>query len=111
MVLFDKLKFNKKVKVLDEKFPFYDNTNTAVITCSHIIDKENPILYVSHDSDDGMWQFLCGQEHEIEDSKIISLKEMYKIDKSISILKDMACGYYAQRKNKDDDWVIKNYNN
>ena len=40
MVLFDKLKFNKKVKVLDEKFPFYDNPNTAVITCSHIINKE-----------------------------------------------------------------------
>lgn len=111
MVLFDKLKFNKKVKVLDEKFPFYDNPNTAVITCSHIINKENPILYVSHDSDDGMWQFLCGQEHEIEDSKIISLKEMYEIDNSIRILKDMACGYYAQRKNKDDEWIIKKHNN
>ena len=92
--------FNKKVKVLDEKFPFYDNPNTAVITCSHIIDKENPILYVCHDSNDGMCQFLCGLEHEIEDSKIISLKEMYKRDNSIIILKDMACGYYAQRKKR-----------
>ena len=51
--------------------------------------------------------FYVEKEHEIEDSKIISLKEMYEIDKSIGILKNMACGYYAQRKNKDEEWIIK----
>lgn len=38
-----------------QTFPFQDAPNTAVIVCSHIIDRLAPILYVSHDEDDGMW--------------------------------------------------------
>ena len=107
MVLFDKLKFNKKVKVLDEKFSFYDNPNTAVITCSHIINKEYPILYVSHDPDDGMWQFLCGKAHETDEAKLVSLKSVFDLDNSVGILKDMPCGYYAERKAQDDEWSVR----
>ena len=54
------------------KFPFYDAPNTATITCCHILENGEPILYVSHDEDDGMWQFLCGKVqiplHRITDS-------------------------------------------
>ena len=35
-------------------------------------------------------------------------KFIYELDNSIGILKNMACGYYAQRKNKDDEWIINN---
>ena len=35
-------------------FPFYDAPNTATIICCHIIDDGKPILYVSHDEDDGI---------------------------------------------------------
>ena len=45
---------------LFRKFPFKDKPNIACITCSHILDENKPILYVSHDYDDGCWQFLCG---------------------------------------------------
>ena len=31
------------------KFPFYDAPNTATITCCHILENGEPILYVSHD--------------------------------------------------------------
>ena len=51
MGLFDKF---KKVK---EEFPFYDS----------------PILYISHDEDDGMWQFLCGKTHKTDDARIAFL--------------------------------------
>ena len=47
----------------------------------------HPILYVSHDEDDGMWQFLCGSNHNIEDASIVSLFEVYNIDYSICLLK------------------------
>ncbi len=43
--------------------PFADAPDTAVITCCHVTDDGAPVLYVSHDEDDGMWQFLCGGEH------------------------------------------------
>ena len=48
------------------KFPFSEPENTAVITCCHIIDNGADILYVSHDAEDGMWQFLCGGTHTQE---------------------------------------------
>ena len=40
---------------LFRKFPFKDKPNIACITCSHILDENKPILYVSHDYDDGCW--------------------------------------------------------
>lgn len=79
------------------------------MTCSHIIEYEKPILYVSHDKDDGMWQFLCGQEHEIEEEKIVSLKSIFELDNSVGILKDMPCGYYAKRRTQVDEWNIKQW--
>lgn len=37
-------------------FPFNDDPHTACIVCSHVLNKEEPITYISHD-EDGMWQF------------------------------------------------------
>ena len=89
------------------EFPFYDEPNTATIICCHIMENTAPILYVSHDEDDGMWQFLCGKVHEIEEAKLVSLKWVYDLDNSIAVLRDMPCGYYAERKTQNDDWVIR----
>lgn len=89
------------------KSPFYDAPNTAVITCCHITDNGTPILYVSHDEDDGMWQFLCGKTHETDEAKLVSLKSVFDLDDSVGILKDMPCGCYAERKTENDDWIIK----
>ncbi len=89
------------------EFPFYDAPDTAAIICCHIMENELPILYVSHDEEDGMWQFLCGRTHEIEEAKLVSLKWVFESDNSVGILKDMPCGYYAERKTQNDDWVIR----
>lgn len=89
------------------EFPFYDAPNTAAIICCHIIESKSPILYVSHDEDDGMWQFLCGQVHTIDEAKLVSLRWVFDFDHSVGVLADMPCGYYAQRKNRDDSWTIK----
>lgn len=66
-----------------------------------------PILYVSHDEDDGMWQFLCGKAHETDEAKLVSLKSVFDLDNSVGILKDMPCGYYAERKAQDDEWSVR----
>ena len=89
------------------EFPFYDAPNTAAIICCHIMENESPILYVSHDEEDGMWQVLCGRTHEIEEAKLVSLKWVFESDNSVGILKDMSCGCYAERKTQNDDWVIR----
>ncbi len=88
------------------EFPFYDAPNTATIICCHVMNGESPILFVSHDEDDGMWQFLCGQTHEMDDAKLVSLKFVFELDNSIGALVDMPCGYYATREKQTDKWVI-----
>ena len=52
-------------------------------------------------------QFLCGSNHNIEDASIVSLFEVYNIDYSICLLKDMPRGYYAIRENVESDWIVK----
>ena len=32
-------------------FPFEDAPNVACIVCRHVLDKERPIKYISHDAD------------------------------------------------------------
>lgn len=89
------------------EFPFDDAPNTTAIICCHVMKSEAPILYVSHDEDDGMWQFLCGKAHGMDEAKLVSLKWVFNSDKSIGELKDMPCGYYAERETAEDNWVIR----
>ncbi len=87
-------------------FPFHEQPDTAAIICCHIIDRKEPILYVSHDEDDGMWQFLCGDEHSLSDAGVVSPKEVFLSDKTIGVLAELPRGYFATRKNSSDDWHI-----
>jgi len=95
------------LEILGLDFPFPDSPDTASFTCCHVLNHEKPILYVSHDND-GYWQFLCGSEHNLSDSKTVSLLSIYKSDSSIGLLlAQMKCGYYAERKDIDSEWIIK----
>lgn len=89
------------------EFPFADAPNTATIVCCHIIECKAPILYVSHDEDDGMWQFLCGKTHEMNDAKMVSLKYAYELDHSLGELAGMPCGCIAERLSQEAKWVTK----
>lgn len=86
-------------------FPFGDAPNTAVITCSHVLEDNKPILYVSHD-EDGIWQFLCGKQHDESKARIVSLYSIFMQDNSVAELAEMPCGYFAERQNRDTKWII-----
>ncbi len=85
-------------------FLFSDEKNTDTISCTHVIKDKKPILYASHDADDGMWQFLCGGEHRTEDAMIVSLYEVYQIDDTISNVADLPLGHVAERKSIHSKW-------
>lgn len=86
-------------------WPFADPENVAVITLRVITDKKAPILLVSHDEDDGMWQFLDGSEvPDPSDALIVSLKEIYLIDPTVGELADLPCGWHAWRGSPDQSW-------
>ena len=89
------------------KYPFNDEPDTMAITCCHILQEKSDILYVSHDEEDGMWQFLCGKLHIISDARIVSMYEMFATDNSVAQIANMPCGYVAERVDKNSDWVIE----
>ena len=70
-------------------------------------------LYHAHDddshkdADDGYWQFLCGKNHNIEDSRVISLQQIYEFDKSIKEIANLEYGKIAYRKDKNSKWNIQ----
>ena len=98
MGLFDR--FLKK-----NPFPFRDKPNTAVFTCVHVLNRERPILRVTHD-EDGDWQFLCGAPHGVDEARVIALDEADDLDPSVGKLAKMDCGYSADRPDEHSDWVV-----
>ena len=91
---------------LFDRFPFKEKPNTACITCAHVLEDKLPILYVSHDAEDGCWQFLCGEDHDVEDARIGALEEIYEIDKSIKKVAGLEFGKSAYRKDKNSEWNV-----
>ncbi len=86
-------------------FAFKEAPNTAVLTCTHVIDENKPILYVLHDSD-GDWQFLCGQDnHSEKNAKIISLKNAVELDNTINDLFEMPAGIGVVRNAVGEKWI------
>ena len=88
-----------------EQYLFSEAKNTACMACTHVLEGGAPVLYVSHDAEDGMWQFLCGADnHGPEHAKIIGLSEVVSLDPSLNELHEMPLGVGAERNSKDESW-------
>ena len=88
-------------------FPFDEKPNVAVMTCTHVMKENKPILYVSHDAEDGMWQFLCGGTHQTKHTMIVGLCEIYERDNSLAALVELPLGCSAERKFIGDNWTAR----
>jgi hypothetical protein len=83
---------------------FTDPKNLAVITLRQILDRERPILYVSHDADDKGWQFLTGDTLTPDDARVVGLGTIAKLDPSVFELADLPLGWKAWRLTVNDPW-------
>ena len=83
---------------------FDEPKNVAVITTRQIIRDGHPILYVSHDADDGAWQFHTGGAFATQDGMIVALHSIVELDPSVSQLADLPLGWVAQRANATAAW-------
>lgn len=85
-------------------WPFSEPEDTEVITLGRIHGGESPLLLVTHDADDGEWQFLDG-EHVFENDAVVArLGEMFQFDLSILEVADLPVGWYAWRAASGDPW-------
>ncbi|MCK5708515.1 MAG: hypothetical protein KAI43_12775 [Candidatus Aureabacteria bacterium] len=68
------------------------------------MEGKKTILYVSHDIEDGAWQFLTGEIPKEEEARILLLEEIVELDPSVSELADLPMGWFAERQNKNEPW-------
>ena len=83
---------------------FSEPPNMAVITFSAILDGSEEITFVSHDADDGSWQFLGSSEIDETNAMVVSLHSMVELDSTISELADLPLGWHARRESLSGQW-------
>lgn len=88
----------------ENEWPFASPQNQAVITLDRIMDGRNPILYVTHDQDDGGWQFLDGGDVNEKNAMVVGLCEVAEHDPTIRHLSDLPLGWYAIRESLGKPW-------
>ena len=87
-------------------WPFKDAENTAVFTSKKILEKIDWIYYVTHDADDGAWQFHARDGLTPEgEAAVVSLRSMLNLDESIRALADLPLGWHAWREAPDAPWT------
>ncbi|WP_298289014.1 contact-dependent growth inhibition system immunity protein [uncultured Lutibacter sp.] len=106
---FDDRKVNSKVNSFLKKFnSFGENLSNIVFTSRFVIEDNKEITLVSQDKEDGAWQFLSSDKIENfeNDARLVSLREILKLDESILEIGNVEIGQIAQRKNKKDKWKL-----
>ena len=90
---------------------FDDPLNTAVFTTKFVIRDKKEITYVTHDEDDGAWQFFSNDEWEnFEDvAMVVGLGTILSFDNTLLEIADLPYGYCATRKSRNDKWVIQKH--
>lgn len=83
---------------------FNEQDNTMAITTKKIIFGKKNVVCVSHDFEDGMWQFLDDEELDEDNACIVSLAEILRIDGSLNELHDLPLGWIAYREGINDSW-------
>jgi hypothetical protein len=86
-----------------EDWPFAETRNTASITTRQVLDGA-PILRVSHDADDGSWQFLCGTTDDPADARVVGLGSMLARDATLGEIADLPEGCRAWRNAPGSAW-------
>ena len=85
---------------------FSEARELAVLTSVRLFEGNDWVHYVTHDKEDGAWQFhpFSGPTKENE-AAIISLQEMYLLEPRIMELADLPVGWHAWRQSRQGPWI------
>lgn len=84
---------------------FQQPRNLAVITLHRVVAGDSDVLQVSHDEDDGGWQFLDDAVFAETDALVVGLGRMIDSDPTLAELADLPEGFVATRRSKTEAWV------
>lgn len=86
------------------RWEFDDPPNVAVFTSKAILEGRDWIQYVSHDEDDGAWQFHPAGGTPENEASLVSLRSIVELDPSVSKLCDLPLGWCASRATANGQW-------
>ena len=89
------------------RWRFADPPHLAVITTQSILTRADWIACVSHDADDGGWQFLTGEPLSEEDAAVAGLWQIVELDRTVEDLADLPTGWLAWRVSPTSPWHRK----
>jgi hypothetical protein len=85
-------------------WPFPDPPTCVARTLRQIAQDGEGIHCVTHDAEDGCWQFLGIHYPHEKDAVMVSLEEMTILDPAILTLADLPLGWFAWRDKPADPW-------
>ena len=86
---------------------FLDPPHTRVYLSKTVHEGTEPVTYVSHDADDGAWQFLGDSMSDGGGPVISCFHHPIDDDRSLSELADLPLGWYAERSRPGEPWIRK----
>jgi hypothetical protein len=85
-------------------WPFDQPRDCAVLVTREVLERTEPILRVTHDSDDHGWQFIGSSDGTPENGRVVALHEAVELDPSILQLADLPVGRHAVRDSVKGPW-------
>jgi len=71
-----------------------------------ILDDQDWVQYVTHDEEDGAWQFHPSHGlASMKEAAVVGLKRMVDIEPRLEELADLPLGWHAWRESKDASWT------
>ncbi|HZP05225.1 MAG TPA: DUF4262 domain-containing protein [Terracidiphilus sp.] len=92
---------DKSANFSDWRFP--DPPHTGVYLSKAVLEGKEAITYVSHDADDGAWQFL-GDSMTESGGALSCFHHPIDSDPSLKELADLPLGWWAERDALGDSW-------
>ncbi|MEU0548396.1 hypothetical protein [Micromonospora sp. NPDC005979] len=78
---------------------------TSSIQTGEVFDQKEPILYVSHDADDGLWQLVGASDADPATGKLSHLHHAVENDRTLLDVLDLGPGESAYRTGPDAPWT------
>jgi len=89
------------------KFP--DSPHAHAFLSKTVNEGMEPVTYVSHDAEDGAWQFLGDSMADESRPVVVCLHHPIDRDRSLAELADLPVGWYAERRKVGEAWIRRKH--
>ena len=80
---------------------------TTSIQTGEVFDRAEPILYVSHDADDGLWQLIGASDADPAKAKLSHLHHALEHDLTLLDVLNLEPGTCAYRTAQHQPWTVE----